>query len=104
MADLLTQCCDAYAEETGDPCDRTAMAEVLRRITEVILDLPTTADGRAVALLLLKAAASPSPCTTTFMTPMLEHTTSMVLGCSVAAKTDTPTNSTYQTNTRRLSE
>ena len=35
------------------------MAEVLRRITEVILDLPTTADGRAVALLLLKAARVP---------------------------------------------
>jgi len=59
MPDLLTQCCDAYARETGDPCDRDAMSEVLRRITEVILDLPTTADGRAVALLLLQAARVP---------------------------------------------
>jgi hypothetical protein len=59
MADLLTQCCNAYAGETGDPCDRDAMAEVLRRITEVILDLPTTADGRAVAQLLLKASRVP---------------------------------------------
>ena len=59
MTDLLTQCCNAYAGETGDPCDRDAMAEVLRRITEVILDLPTTADGRAVALLLLQAARVP---------------------------------------------
>ena len=59
MPDLLTQCCNAYAGETGDPCDRDAMAEVLRRIPEVILDLPTTADGRAVAQLLLKASRVP---------------------------------------------
>ena len=59
MTDLLTQCCDAYAGETGDPCDRDAMAEVLRRITKVILDLPTTADGRAVARLLLQASRVP---------------------------------------------
>ena len=50
---------------------------------------------------LLTSGPSPSPCTTNFMTLMLEHTTSMVLGCSVAAKTDMPTNSTYQASTRR---
>lgn len=59
MADLLTRCCNDYASTTGDPCDRTAMAEVLRRITEVILGLPTSADGREVARLLLQAACVP---------------------------------------------
>jgi hypothetical protein len=59
MPDLLTQCCNAYAGETGDPCDRDAMAAALRRIAEVILGLPTTPDGRAVALLLLQAARVP---------------------------------------------
>lgn len=49
-------------------------------------------------------ASSLSPCTTTFMVPMAEQTTSMVLGCRVAAKTDTPTNNTYQTSTRRLKQ
>jgi hypothetical protein len=47
------------------------------------------------------ALSWPSPCTTNFMMPMLEQTTSMVLGCSIEAITDTPTNSAYQTNTRR---
>jgi hypothetical protein len=56
MADILTRCCNAYSGNTGDPCDRTAMADVLRRITEVILGLPSNADGRAVARLLLQAA------------------------------------------------
>jgi hypothetical protein len=59
MPDLLTQCCYAYVGEAGAPCDRDAVAEVLRRITEVILDLPTTADGRAVARLLLQASRVP---------------------------------------------
>ena len=59
MADLLTQCCNAYAGETGDPCDRDAMAAALRRIAEVILGLPITADSRAVAKLLLKASRVP---------------------------------------------
>jgi len=59
VTDLLTQCCNAYAATTGDPCDREAMAESLRRITEVILDLPATADGRAVARLLLQASRVP---------------------------------------------
>ncbi len=59
MTDLLTQCCNAYAGETGDSCDRDAMAVALCRIAEVILDLPTTADGRAVALLLLHLARVP---------------------------------------------
>ena len=53
------------------------------------------------SMLLLTGVASPSPCTTNFMMPMAEHTTSMVLGCSVAANNETPTNSTYQTSTRR---
>ena len=56
---------------------------------------------RGHSMLLLTGVASPSPCTTNFMMPMAEHTTSMVLGCSVAAKTETPTNSTYQASTQR---
>lgn len=50
----------------------------------------------------LDAAASSSPCTTSFMLPVLVQTKSMLCGWTHGEATATPTDNTNHTSTRRV--
>ena len=48
------------------------------------------------------APSSSSPCTTNFMLPVLVHTISMALGCTMGEAMATPTDKANHTSTKRM--
>ena len=49
-----------------------------------------------------KVELSSSPCATNFMLPVLEHTISMALGCTIGDAIATPTDKANHTSTKRM--
>lgn len=63
---------------------------------------PTPAHKGQSKLSTAVAALSLSPCTTSFMLPVLVHTMSMALGCTKGDAMATPTDKANHTSTRRM--